>query len=496
MIKGGVYLLAIVLIMILTIYMAMIFSVRYRTAISVMGIAVLLIYGTISATFPATEAFKTFPLEIVVLVLALALFSKIFENNGFFKYIGDKFLKLSKGRKTFIAILIPFVMYATSLFMNNLSVVLLFTFICIELAIALKLPIVPLLVSGLIASNIGGCPLPWADTPAVILTLYSDFALVDFLTKLFLPCLICIILLILYTLLFIKRENKILEKAHNKHTSKDKPLKKTHNNFLKHLNDGPPPPPHEDITTEVNGELITIPPPPPPPPPFMGLKHLSNCPKWRKIVLPIIMFIFFIFFICIAPFFNISIAYISMFFIGTMLFITIEKPEDIINSLPVLDSLVFISALFMIAGVLENSGILGEIVVYFISFTGDSKILILLCIMISAFIIATFLSAGPAAATILPICLQLSPIVGDKLVYAALALGILAGSSMLPWSATGGPIMLSEVGRFLHHNKVSPEDAIEINEIYNFKHYILFSIPFSLIILLVSALFLTIYLLI
>jgi len=477
----------------------MVFSVRYRTAISVIGISVLLVYGTVSGTFPAAKAFQTFPLEIVVLIVTLALFSKIFENNGFFRYIGDKFLELSNGRKIFIAIFIPFVMYATSLFMNNLSVVLLFTFICLELAIALKLPIVPILVSGLIASNIGGCPLPWADTPAVILTLYSDFELIDFITKLFLPCFICIVLLILYTIFFFKREDRAFKEKPNKNHPKKKLFKKTNDNFLKHLNHGPPPPPPpKNIITEVNGELISIkpPPPPPPPPPFMGLKHLSDCPKWRKITLPIIMFILFILSICIAPFLNISIAYISMFFIGAMLFITTEKPEDILNSLPVLDSLVFISALFMIAGVLESSGILEKAVIYLISFTGDSKILILLCIMLSAFIIATFLSAGPAAATILPICLQLSPIVGDKLVYAALALGILAGSSMLPWSATGGPIMLSEVSRFLHRNKVSQEDEMEINEIYNFKHYIAFSIPFSFIILLVGSIFLSIYLLV
>ena len=176
-----------------------------------------------------------------------------------------------------------------------------------------------------------------------------------------------------------------------------------------------------------------------------------------------------------------------------LLLITIDKPDNILNTVPVLDSLVFISTLFILSSVLEKSGVLDSIVKYIISFTSDNVFLILLAVLFSAFIIATFLSAGPAAATLLPICLQLNPIVGSNLVYAALALGILAGSSMLPWSATGGPIMLSEVGRYQNDHIIESNYKVKINQVYNLKKYISFSIPFSLIILSISALFLISY---
>jgi len=131
---------------------------------------------------------------------------------------------------------------------------------------------------------------------------------------------------------------------------------------------------------------------------------------------------------------------------------------------------------------------------YVQTFTGDNQLLIVLFIMLSAFIIATFLSAGPAAATILPVCLQLSPAVLDKLVYAALALGILAGSSMLPWSATGGPVMLGEVNRFLMQYKGPEAEAERIREIFSLKLYLKFSIPFSMLMLFLSGIFLTLFL--
>lgn len=460
------------IIIALIIYIAMIFSIKYRTSITSIGLGVILIYGTITNTFTLSDVFSSFPLEIVTLILALSLFSKTFENNSFFKYIGDKFLRISKGKKTLIYILLPLIMYLTSLFMNNLSVVLLFTFICLELSIKLKLSPLPILVSGLIASNIGGCTLPWADTPAVILTLYSGFSLTDFLTKLFIPCALFIALLIPYTLWWIKKHDDKTENMANLDILNDAYLKSR-------FTDSPPPHHHHHHHT-------------PPPPPILHDRHI-NASKFKKIYCPIILFISFILLICIAPFYSISISFISIIYIGLIILITIDKPENILNTVPVLDSLVFISTLFILSSVLEKSGILDNIVNYIILFTSDNKFLIIISILLSSFIIATFLSAGPAAATLLPICLQLNPLIGNNLVYAALALGILAGSSMLPWSATGGPIMLSEVGRYQNDHEIKPDYDIKINEIYNLKKYVSFSIPFSLIILSISALFLIAY---
>lgn len=142
---------------------------------------------------------------------------------------------------------------------------------------------------------------------------------------------------------------------------------------------------------------------------------------------------------------------------------------------------------------MEATGTLTIAIDYILSFTGTNSYLIVIIILISAFFIATFLSAGPAAATLLPICTDLSPLVGYKIIYASLALGILAGSSMLPWSATGGPILLAETSRFLKQGKITEDYKGEINSIFNLKKYISFSIPFSTIILFLSGIILCSY---
>lgn len=466
----------IILFIITAIYLCMIFSVKYRTAIAALGIGILLLYTSIFENYSFLDAFKSFPFEIVVLILTLALFSKIFENNGYLKFIGDKLSELSRGKKLFIIIILPFVMYATSLFMNNLSVVLLFTFISLTLIRQLDIPVIPILVAGLIASNIGGCPLPWADTPAVIITLYTDFTLIDFLTKLFIPCFVYEVLLILYTIVWCKFSNNNLESL----------TKKSKNSLSYHTPQDFPPPLHDN-----NGNVVPPPPPPYEPAPHIRIRLINS--KIKNVYLPLIFFILFIISICILPFFDISISYACILFIGLDIIFIVPNPEEILNTLSVIDSLVFISSLFMISGILEYFGVLNLIVNYILSLTGNNKILILLCILFSAFIISTFLSAGPATATILPLCIQLLPIIGSNFIFVALALGILSGSSMLPWSATGGPIMISEIDRYLNDYDVSDEEKIKIQEIYNLKKYISFSVPFSLIMLAFSSLYLTLY---
>ena len=191
--------------------------------------------------------------------------------------------------------------------------------------------------------------------------------------------------------------------------------------------------------------------------------------------------------------FNISIAYISLFFGGLVLLSNRKNLSYSLNDLPLLNSISFLIALFLIGGVLEQCGILSSVAEYILAFTEQNSYLICLSILGIAFLIATFLSAGPAAATLLPICTSLSPLVPFHLIYAALALGILSGSSMFPWSATGGPVLLSQTKRCIKHVKMLPHEKKELEEIFVLKNYILFSIPFALFMVLFSALYLVIY---
>lgn len=463
----------------------MIFITKYRLPIAVLGLSAILIYGSVSGSFNADSILKEFPVEIIILIFVLSLFTKTFENLGVFDYIKKWLIETSRGKKVLALSILMFTIYFLSLFMNNLTVILLFAFICIELAIHFKTSILPVLVSAIIASNIGGAALPWADTPAVILTLYTDFTLFDFLTKLFLPCFFYIFLLILYTYFFTK---KIYNPIHQ-------PITRHNKIVVKSI---PPPAPHIKKHPPLHHKDEHL-----PPHKKEKLHHLADknskieeSKKIRSIkdfFIPVILFLLLIIGVSIAPFIHLSIAYIAMFCGSILLISNKSKPEDVINTLTIMDSITFIAALFLISTVLETTGVLTAAMNYILTFTGTNPYFIVIMILLSAFIIATFLSAGPAAATLLPICTNLSPLVGNKIIYAALALGILAGSSMLPWSATGGPVLLAETNRFLKEGRITEYYREDINSIFNLKKYASFSIPFSIVMLFFSGLILCSY---
>lgn len=498
----------IILTMALVTYLMMIVFTKYKLPISVFGLTLMLAYGSISKLIPINLVFQTFPFEIVSLIIVLALFTKKIENLGFFQFTADLLFKVAKKSRIRCIMYLIFIVYISSMFMNNLSVILLFTFVTIKIAIELKLPIVPVLVATIISSNIGGAALPWADTPAVILTLYTDFTLYNFLTTLFFPCLFFAILLVIYLLIYSKKAcflNKNIsdfgqslpQKLQTPNSNK-KPPHLPHENLVKPPKDLPhkdhPIPPHHHINhhpipPESNRSSSIV--------PKHSKEHnrlVKDSGKNKQTLQTILLFILLLFGIGISPFLNISISIIVMICGSTLLILDSKSPEDAINTLPVLDALVFITTLFFIGTILEISGILSMAVDYIFFFTGTNRYFIVLVIILLAFIISTFLSAGPAAATLLPICVQLTEIVDYRIIYTALALGILAGSSMLPWSATGGPVMLGEVNRFIKQENIDRDTEMEVRTIFNLKRYLLFSIPFSLVILGSSILYLFIYL--
>ncbi len=426
----------IILSLAIIIYIFMIILTKHRTPIALIGAGAMLILGALSSIYNVNYAFSKFPGEIILLIIVLSLFTDAFNKIGLIDYIGYTFVRLTKENKVAMIVFMPLLMYATSLFMNNLTVVLLYTYMGLYLFTEFRLPVVPLLVSIVIGSNIGGAALPWADTPAVILTLYTNFNLLDFVNKLMLPCALYIIALSIYNFVWYKY-----------FAPKERSI------------------------------------------PFKTIPQMDK--KRLKPVL--LLFVFYIFFISIGPFVNISIAYTSLFFGGLLLLLEKRNPIDILNELPIMDSIVFIIALFLIGGILEECGILKVAAEGIIKLTSNNAYLISLAILFLAFIISTFLSAGPAAATLLPICQSLYHAIPFKLIYAALALGILAGSSMLPWSATGGPILLSQANSFIkQHDYLSEEEKENIRKIYNLKSYVLYSVPFSLTMLAASAVYIII----
>ena len=55
----------------------MIIFTKYRLAIAVLGLSIVLIYGSITGNFKLDSILKEFPTEIIILIFVLSLFTKL-----------------------------------------------------------------------------------------------------------------------------------------------------------------------------------------------------------------------------------------------------------------------------------------------------------------------------------------------------------------------------------------------------------------------------------
>jgi Na+/H+ antiporter NhaD/arsenite permease-like protein len=412
---------------------------KHRTPIAALGAGVVMLLGHLNGIYPVNVALNKFPLEVLLLILVLSLFSREFETNGLLTLLGTKSASITRGKRHLMLGILLFTVFLFSCFANNLSVTLTFTLICLRLGVALNIPLVPLLVGTVVASNIGGCPLPWADTPAIVVTSYTDFGMMDFVTLVLPTCFLFVILLVFYAL------------------------------AVAHIRSG-----------SLSGfyELTNV----------ESLKYLVNFEKvrWKSALLPMILFGMMLIGISVGPFVGVPVCYVAIPCGALLLLVKGKNARESLDITGMLDTMVFIAALFLIAGALESSGYLQLLTQRFQNLQAVSVVLPSICVLGVAFVASTFLSAGPAAATLLPICLKLSQSGGPS-IYVGLVLGILAGSSMAPWSATGGPCMLNETLRFLKEETLDEEERESVKNVLGLGSYIKFSAPFSLVILMLSA---------
>ena len=112
------------------------------------------------------------------------------------------------------------------------------------------------------------------------------------------------------------------------------------------------------------------------------------------------------------------------------------------------NDILFFVGLFIVVGSLEACGLLQYIAkgIAFLSF-GKPWLLCLVLMWTAAFLTA-FLSAGPTTAFFFPVVLGIGMAAPQNVIWWALSLGVLAGSSATVVGATAGPVAVSLVEKF------------------------------------------------
>jgi Na+/H+ antiporter NhaD/arsenite permease-like protein len=386
-------------IVLLSVYVVLSFEMVHRTAISLLGAIIIIVIGITTGLFTATQSFdfavNSIDFNTIGLLLGMMIIVAVLAETGIFQYIGIKIGKKSNGNLWKLLVMLTSFTAVTSMFIDNVTTVLLMVPVTISILRIFKLSPIPFILAQVIASNVGGTATLIGDPPNIMIGSAAQIDFNSFLTHMGPTIGVGLI----GSLFFMKYL------------------------FKKHL--AMKPHDFELLATQNESSLI----------------HDRQLLKKSLAVLfgTIVLFV-------LHGMMNIEPSIIALGGAAALLTVTRAKPEKVLHEVD-WSTLLFFAGLFVIISGAEEAGLIELLSNSALGVTGgDPWITFLLIIWVSA-IASAFIDNIPFAATMIPLVVSLSQneaILAEFGSFAinplwwALALGVgLGGNGTLIGSSAG-----------------------------------------------------------
>ena len=171
------------------------FVVRERYQLPIAALAALVVVGlglvSLASLRPSGWSGSGGILEwnTLGLLVGLFLFSALLREVGLFRWLADRIESRFRGRPLAMFLALTGASFGLSAFLNSISVLLVLATVSLEVASAMGVDPVPLLIAEISASNAGGAATFVGDPPNVILGTYFQLSFGDFLLHAALPAL-------------------------------------------------------------------------------------------------------------------------------------------------------------------------------------------------------------------------------------------------------------------------------------------------------------------
>jgi Na+/H+ antiporter NhaD/arsenite permease-like protein len=172
-----------------------------RPSAAFFGAVAMILFGALSFE----EAVLAIDFNTIALLLGMMIVIAVLELDGFFTFIAEKTISLSKSRNQLLTIIV-FVTGIASAFLVNDAVVLLFTPVIIQICRSAKLNPVQYLIAEILASNIGSAMTITGNPQNILIGMQSGIPYLNFLLHLLPVSFIGMILIVFIIKLFFKTE--------------------------------------------------------------------------------------------------------------------------------------------------------------------------------------------------------------------------------------------------------------------------------------------------
>jgi len=146
-----------------------------RTVSAVLGGMAMILLGVLSQD----EAFHAIDWNVIFLLGGMMVIANVLRETGLFQWSAIQAIRLGKGDPFRILVILSTVIAVSSALLDNVTIVVLAAPVALFVASSLKVSPLPFLITGILASNIGGTATLVGDPPNILI---GSAAGIDFLT--------------------------------------------------------------------------------------------------------------------------------------------------------------------------------------------------------------------------------------------------------------------------------------------------------------------------
>ncbi len=403
-----------------------------RNQATVAGAVMMLVLGWLLNFYSLHQALRSVYFDTLALIFGMSLIVDALIRSGLFRVFAKRVSLYSRGEPRVVLVLLVLIGYGLALVIGNLATMLIILPLTLALCSAVGLLPVPLIIAEIIATNLGGASTLIGDFPNMVIGAAGRLHFDDFIGGMMAPCLLMLGILLVY---FDERVLRVLPRGVRPLTpelSETPPIDR----YLARLG-------VSVLTVTLVALVFAVP---------LGLQPSS----------------------------------IALYG-GMVIMLAGRIPQDTLLKAMSGSEILFFAALFVMVGGLQAAGVLMGLHDLIVSLGGGHPTQSAILLMWVGAVLTPFLNSGPTTVLLVPVAAALSQEYAGVVVWWALALGILAGSSATLTGATAGPVVASQmVHQLEEHRRVS-----NAGWVLDSASYRQVGVPLTLIFLLFSTIYIT-----
>ncbi len=185
----------------------------HNTMAALLGVAIILgttfVGGAVSPDlfiFDFERALEYVDFNVIFLVMGMMIVIGVIEETGIFQWLAYQSYRLSGGRAWLLVTILMLITSVASALLDNVTTMLLMTPMTIQIALAMGITPLSLLIPEVLASNVGGISTLIGTPTNILIGSYAGLSFNDFLTKLTPGVLLAQVALTVYVLIRYRKQ--------------------------------------------------------------------------------------------------------------------------------------------------------------------------------------------------------------------------------------------------------------------------------------------------